>query len=76
MPTAPPARGAPHRSQNLQAVPGTTHSNYATARSHHPGGVNGLLADGSVRFVSDSISLTTWRAAATINGGEVLGSDW
>ena len=45
----------------------------ATARSFHAGGVNMLLADGSVRFVRDSILLSTWRALATKDGGEVLG---
>ena len=39
-------------------------------------GVNAALCYGSVRFVSKSISITTWRAASTRNGGEVLGSDW
>jgi hypothetical protein len=34
-----------------------------------------LLADGSVRFVSNSINLATWQALASIDGGEALG-DW
>jgi prepilin-type N-terminal cleavage/methylation domain-containing protein len=34
------------------------------------------LADGSVRNVSSSISVTTWRAAALPDDGLVLGSDW
>lgn len=45
-----------------------------SARSRHPGGVNTLLMDGSVRFMKDSISLPVWRALATRSGGEVLGS--
>jgi prepilin-type N-terminal cleavage/methylation domain-containing protein/prepilin-type processing-associated H-X9-DG protein len=45
----------------------------ASARSGHPGGVNLLLCDGSVRFVSDGIDLATWRALATRAGGEVVG---
>src|SRR5262249_1716101 len=40
-------------------------------RSRHPGGVQFALADGSVRFVPDSIALTTYRQLATIKGGEV-----
>ncbi len=46
-----------------------------TARSYHPGGVNVLFGDGSVRFVKDSIAGRTWRAIGTIAGGEVVGSD-
>ena len=42
------------------------------ARSHHTGGVNVCLCDGSVRFISDSITLATWQALATRAGGEVV----
>jgi hypothetical protein len=34
------------------------------------------LADGSVRALAPSMSNTTWWAAVTPSGGEVLGSDW
>jgi prepilin-type N-terminal cleavage/methylation domain-containing protein/prepilin-type processing-associated H-X9-DG protein len=47
-----------------------------TSRSYHSGGVNVLLMDGSVRFVNNSISTTTWRALGTRAGGEVVGSDF
>ncbi|AMV40738.1 DUF1559 domain-containing protein [Planctomyces sp. SH-PL62] len=46
-----------------------------TARSYHPGGVNALLADGSVRFVKDSINGWTWRALGSVAGGEVVSAD-
>ncbi len=41
--------------------------------SYHPGGVNALLGDGSVRFVKESINLGTFRGILTISGGEVVG---
>jgi prepilin-type processing-associated H-X9-DG protein len=46
------------------------------ARSYHPGGVNALLMDGSVRFVSDTVDLPAWRALGSRAGGEVLGTDF
>lgn len=45
------------------------------ARSLHPDGVTALFCDGSVRFQSSSVSLGTWRAIATIDGGEVVVDD-
>jgi len=38
------------------------------ARSFHPGGVNVLLADGSVVFINDSVDLHVWREQGTIGG--------
>ena len=46
-----------------------------SARSLHTGGVQALLADGSVKFVSDNINLLTWQQAGAINDGAVLG-EW
>jgi prepilin-type processing-associated H-X9-DG protein len=44
-----------------------------TPSSRHTGGVNLLLGDGSVRFVRNSVAVTTWRALGSRNGGEVAG---
>jgi prepilin-type N-terminal cleavage/methylation domain-containing protein/prepilin-type processing-associated H-X9-DG protein len=44
-----------------------------STRSNHSGGVNVALADGSVRFVSESIDLDTWRNAGSIADHEFLG---
>jgi prepilin-type N-terminal cleavage/methylation domain-containing protein/prepilin-type processing-associated H-X9-DG protein len=50
-------------------------ADYNGSRSRHPGGVNMLFGDGSVRFVKNSVSPQTWVALGSIAGGEVLSSD-
>jgi len=45
------------------------------AASAHPGGINVLFTDGSVKFIKSSIQQTTWMALGTRNGGEVISSD-
>jgi prepilin-type N-terminal cleavage/methylation domain-containing protein len=44
------------------------------SRSKHTGGVQVVLGDGSARFVSNNINLSTWRALSTTQGGEVIGN--
>ncbi|AMV40317.1 DUF1559 domain-containing protein [Planctomyces sp. SH-PL62] len=54
---------------------GQAATHYIASRSKHPGGVNVLLGDGSVRFVKDSIAIPTWRALSSKAGGEIISSD-
>ena len=42
-------------------------------RSASPGGVNFVFADGSVKFLRDSIPMGTYRALGSRAGGEVVG---
>src|SRR5262249_25608859 len=42
------------------------------ARSKHPGGVNVCMADGSVRFIGDTIDLLTWQCLGNAKDGKVL----
>jgi len=42
------------------------------SRSRHTSGVNACLGDGSVRFISSSISPTTWLYMGSANDGQVI----
>jgi prepilin-type processing-associated H-X9-DG protein len=50
-------------------------SNSLPATSMHPGGVNVVFCDGSVRFIKDSINRQTWWALGTRANNEVISSD-
>lgn len=49
--------------------------NAIAASSRHPGGVNTAAADGSVKFIKNTVSPQAWYALATPNRGEVISSD-
>ena len=44
--------------------------------SFHTGGINVCMADGSVRFLSESISPATLAALVTAKGGDIPGTDY
>ena len=52
-----------------------TMATFSNSDSYHPGGVNALMGDGSVRFIKNSINLLTWWGLGTIAGSEVISSD-
>jgi prepilin-type N-terminal cleavage/methylation domain-containing protein/prepilin-type processing-associated H-X9-DG protein len=54
---------------------GTDFGHLFVPSSSHPGGVNVLFGDGSVRFIKDSVSQAIWMSLGSRNGGEVLSSD-
>ncbi len=45
------------------------------ASSRHPGVVNVLFCDGSVKAIKQSINVSTWWALGTRSGGEVISAD-
>ena len=56
-------------------VAGSDAAVYVGSKSRHPGGINSLFGDGSVRFVKDSIPGTLWKAVNTISSGEIVSGD-
>jgi prepilin-type processing-associated H-X9-DG protein len=50
-------------------------SAFCKASSNHPGGVNVLFADGSVKFIKDSINQATWWSLGTRARSEVVSAD-
>jgi prepilin-type N-terminal cleavage/methylation domain-containing protein/prepilin-type processing-associated H-X9-DG protein len=54
----------------------TTACDPTLASSPHAGGTNVGMGDGSVRFLQEGVSGTTWWAACTPAGGDVVGPDW
>ncbi|MDA1214711.1 MAG: DUF1559 domain-containing protein [Planctomycetota bacterium] len=55
--------------------PGRTHpwGNATGFGSYHEGGAQFVMADGSVRFISESVSAVAFGAAGTISGNEIAG---
>ena len=42
-------------------------------KRQHPGGMHGLLADGSVRFLSENLKPATLQGLCTVSGLEEIG---
>jgi prepilin-type N-terminal cleavage/methylation domain-containing protein/prepilin-type processing-associated H-X9-DG protein len=59
---------------NFLAYPGPCDGRRAS--SGHTGGMNVGLGDGSVRFLAQGISPTTWWLACVPNDGLPMGADW
>jgi prepilin-type processing-associated H-X9-DG protein len=70
-----------HEDSEFQTYPGTLQTagnkagNNQGLFSFHPGGINALFGDGSVKFLKESINIVTLRHIVTLKGGEVLSAD-
>jgi len=76
--------GVPNHTRYVHVMPPNSLSCYyqggfgqgaITASSRHPGTVNVLLADGSVRGIKSSIAINVWWALGTRSGNEVISAD-
>jgi prepilin-type N-terminal cleavage/methylation domain-containing protein/prepilin-type processing-associated H-X9-DG protein len=56
-------------------VPGRADWTMVGPSSHHPGGVNVVFGDGSVRFVKSTVNQVAWYGIATPDGGEVVSAN-
>ncbi|MSR32131.1 MAG: DUF1559 domain-containing protein [Gemmataceae bacterium] len=65
-----PATGEKAHLPNRPSPTGEFHPDDYTSR--HMGGVNFLMGDGSVRFISENMSPITWERMGTRAGGEVI----
>ena len=71
-----PAQFPQNHPNRLNCVQNRNDGNqWAAARSRHTGGVNAAFADGSVRFIRDSIDLASVASLGTKTGGEVVTID-
>ncbi|TVS09990.1 MAG: DUF1559 domain-containing protein [Planctomycetaceae bacterium] len=68
----PPRCSADPNHRHLRCVSGGSRA-FQTARSYHPGGVHICLADGAVRFISDTVEMRTWLALLAMSRGDTLG---
>jgi hypothetical protein len=66
--------GVSQPSLNLPCKGGSPsgNDNTASARSHHAGGVQVVLGDGSVHLVADSVDIAIWQAMGSINAGDLV----
>jgi prepilin-type N-terminal cleavage/methylation domain-containing protein/prepilin-type processing-associated H-X9-DG protein len=72
----PPAAGYPPCLKFQVQPRWDTGCDSARAQSAHTGGMNVGLGDGSVKFLSGTISDATWAAACDPRDNQPLGSDW
>jgi len=60
---------------NRKACNAAGYDTIVGASSYHPGGVNLLLLDGSVKFAKSGIGIRIWNSIGTIAGGETIPGD-
>jgi prepilin-type N-terminal cleavage/methylation domain-containing protein/prepilin-type processing-associated H-X9-DG protein len=64
----------PIGTEDLPRTPNNPRAHVEDYWSRHPGGVNFLFADGSVRMVKNAITPSVYQALATRSGSEVVGA--
>jgi prepilin-type N-terminal cleavage/methylation domain-containing protein/prepilin-type processing-associated H-X9-DG protein len=65
-----------NNSKTASSINSFTYSANTILNSSHTGGINGAMADGSVRFISDNVTFTTFQAVCSRNDGVTADSSW
>jgi prepilin-type N-terminal cleavage/methylation domain-containing protein/prepilin-type processing-associated H-X9-DG protein len=60
------------KSQKYNCCDASFRRAHIAASSNHLGGVNVCFADGSVRFIDESIDFPTWQALGSVRGNEIV----
>jgi prepilin-type N-terminal cleavage/methylation domain-containing protein len=63
--------GAPYAYQPTYLTCFGINNNWPGASSVHTGGAHALMADGTVRFLADTMDFNVWQGLNTISGGEL-----
>ena len=58
--------------ENAPCVADSSDSSFATSRSYHPGGVQVVMADASVAFITDNVDQTVWRNLGWMDDGNTV----
>lgn len=53
-------------------APNDREGHFEDFRSHHPGGINVVLGDGSAHFIASTIDESVFQALSTLDGGEIV----
>jgi len=70
-----PPNSPTHDCESGGFVDSNNESAITSARSRHPGIVNVVAADGSVRSVKSTVNPSIWQAYGTAKGGEIISAD-
>ncbi len=66
-------RDMPNAKTTVAGSSSTPYENNTLLNSFHTGGIHALLADGTVRFISDNINFPTFQRLCSMNDGQPVG---
>ena len=74
-PAVPPTTRTSCPTPQVQTATGQQLPTDSVFSSFHPGGINAVFGDGSVKFIKNAINPQIWYSLQTIKGGEIVSAD-